>query len=1082
MRHCKKFQIGSLLVFAAGQMLYAQLDTGAISGTVRDSTQAVVQAATVKIVETETGIVVSLLSNGDGFYSAPALHIGKYNISVSAAGFTTETRKDIDLRVQDRLNIDFTLSPGQTTTVVTVEGGVSLLQTEDTSMGQVVDDATMQNLPLNGRNYIQLATLGAGTSPSRRGAERDTFIANGARELQNTYLLDGVDNKNKIVGFDSSAAQAIEPVIDGVQEFKVETSTFSAEYGQAAGAVVNVTLKSGTNQFHGSMWEYIRNSFFDAKPYFQVLGEKPDYNQNQFGATFGGPIIKDRTFFFGSWQSLRSVDEVPQEATVPTLAQRGGVFTTAIYDPNSTVANPNGSGYVRTPFPHNTIPASDWDTVAAQLLPLYPLPNLTGASNYFSDQAERLSNDQYNFRLDHRFNDKDTFFARYSRTEGENILPAPLPPPASDPSDVWPDARSVAASETHIFRANLINELRFGYMETREIQQVPGINEDAEFGITGAPNYPEVHGLPTFAISGLNTLGTTGPGTLPLGATGSGNLPLNKQGKNQQFFDNLSWVKGRHTLKFGVDIEQVMLYGYVTLSARPALTFTGVFTQNPQSRAGTGSAFADFLLGEVNQLTVSTRPRNWEKQHTAEGYVQDDWKVSPKLTVNLGLRYELAMPWYEIHNDFSDFILQPGPAYGLLVTAPDASQYGLRNSFATPDTKNFAPRAGLAYQLTPKTVLRSGFGVFYGRTDENLGISSRPTNNPPYFLRSIDTSDQIHTLMTLEGGIPPNLLNPNDVINSNVNSWPIYMPLPYTYEWNLNLQQQLGGGFTAQVGYVSSSSHNLYVDPNFNQPQPGPGSIASREPFPQYSQILAYLPLDRSNYNSLIAQVERRFRSGFSFLGAYTWSHSNDYGGQVSDSLDYGPQNPYNWTSNYGSSNFDVRSRLSLSYIYELPFGRGKPWVSQPGIARAILGGWQLSGVTAYQTGLPFTPILSFDPTNTGTTARPNVVPGVAFYPSPSRTSWFNNAAFVAPAAYTYGNAGRNILRGPNTFNSDVGLLRSATFKERFTLQFSAQAFNVFNTPQFGLPNNTVGVSTTGVITTVVTPERQLQLGLHLQF
>jgi hypothetical protein len=620
----------------------------------------------------------------------------------------------------------------------------------------------------------------------------------------------------------------------------------------------------------------------------------------------------------------------------------------------------------------------------------------------------------------------------------------------------------VAASETHIFRSNLINEVRFGYMETREIQQVPGVNEDAQFGITGAPNYPEVHGLPTFAISGLNTLGTTGPGTLPLGATGSGNLPLNKQGKNQQFLDNLSWIKGRHTLKFGADVEQVMLYGYVTLSARPAYTFTGVFTQNPQ---------------------FSTRPRNWEKQHTVEGYVQDDWKATPKLTLNLGLRYELAMPWYEIHNDFSDFILDPGPAYGLLVTAPDASQYGLRNSFANPDTKNFAPRVGLAYQLSPKTVVRSGFGVFYGRTDENLGISSRPTNNPPYFLRSIDTSDQVHTLMTLAGGIPTGLLNPNDVINSNVNSWPTYMPLPYTYEWNLNIQRDIGQGFTAQLGYVGSSSHDLYVDPNFNQPQPGPGSIASREPFPQYSQILAFLPLDRSNYNSLIAQVERRFRAGFSFLAAYTYSHSFDYGGQVSDSLDYGPQNPFNWTSNYGSSNFDVRQRLSTSYIYELPFGAGKHWLSQPGVGRAVLGGWQLSGVVAVQTGLPITPILSFDPTNTGTTARPNVVSGVALYPTnQGPNDWYNAAAFVAPPAYTYGNAGRNIIEGPGLHNSDIGLLRTIAFKERYALQFSAQAFNMFNTPQFGLPKNTIGTSTTATITTVATPERQFQFGLHFAF
>ena len=1088
MHSYKSFGLVGLLIIS--QVAHAQVDSGAISGVVKDSSGAVLVSATVRITQSDTGITSTFVTNGDGFYSAPSLRIGKYDIAVSAVGFATEAQKDIELRVQDRLNFDFTLSPGQTSTTLTVEAVAPILQTEDSSMGQVVSEETMQNLPLNGRNYIQLATLGVGTSPSQRGAERDTFIANGAREIQNTYLLDGVDNKNKIVGFDSSAAQAIEPVLDGVQEFKVETSTFSAEFGQAAGAVVNVTMKSGTNDYHGSAWDYVRNSFFDAKPYFQVLGQKPGYNQNQFGATFGAPIIKNRTFFFGSWQSLRSVEGAPQVVSVPTLAQREGIFSTPIYNPNTTAPNPNGSGYVRTLFPNNTIPASLWDPVAKQLLTLYPLPNLPGAPNFFSDQKERISNDQYNFRVDHRFSEKDTIFARYSRTEGENILPAPLPPPASTPSDVWPDARSVAVSETHIFRNNLINELRLGYMETREIQQVPGVNQDAEFGIQGAPDYPEVHGLPTFQITGLNNLGTTGPGTLPIGATGSGNLPLNKQGKNEQLLDNVSWIKGRHTFKFGVDVEQVTLYGYVTLSARPNFQFTGVYTQNPQSRAGTGSAFADFLLGEVNQYTVSTRPRNWSRQHTFESYVQDDWKVSAKLTLNLGLRYELAMPWYELNNDYSDFILQPGPAYGQLITAPEASQYGLRNSFANPDTKNFAPRVGAAYQIDSKTVLRTGFGVFFGRTDENLGISNRPTNNPPYFLRSIDTGNQINTLTTLSEGIPANILNPNDVVNANVNSWPINMPLPYTYEWNFNLQRELGAKFTAQLGYVGSSSHDLYVDPNFNQPQPGPGSVNSREQFPQYSQILAYLPLDRSNYNSMIAKVERRFSNGFSLLGSYTWSHSLDYGGQVSDSLDYAPQNPFNWTSNYGSSNFDVRQRLSVSYIYELPFGRGKALLSQPGIARAILGGWQLSGVVSAQTGLPFTPILSFDPTNTGITyARPNVVPGASLYPAnQGPTDWFNPKAFVAPAEYTYGNAGRNIIRGPGLHNVDIGLQRSASIGEKVTIMFTAQAFNLFNTPQFGLPSsstspfNTIGTSTAGVITTVATPERQFQLGLHVAF
>jgi len=1082
MRFMRALQLSFFLVpLLLTEALLAQVDTGAIAGTVRDSTGAVVQAAKVKVVETDTGIVLSLVTNADGFYAAPALHIGKYNISASAAGFATQTKTDVELRVQDHLDVDFNLSPGQMSTVVTVESQVSPLQTEDSSIGQVVDDETMQNLPLNGRNYIQLATLAAGTSPSRRGAERDTFIANGAREVQNTYLLDGIDNKNKIVGFDSSAAQAIEPVLDGVQEFKVETSTFSAEFGQAAGAVVNVTLRSGTNQLHGSMWEYLRNSFFDATPYFQVKGQKPNYTQNQFGATTGGAVIKDRTFVFASWQSLQSVNVAPQLATVPTLNQRDGIFSTPIYNPATTVANPNGTGYVRTPFPNNTIPASLWDPVATKLLSLYPLPNLTGSTNFLSDQAERLNDEQGNIRGDQRVTDKDSFFIRYSKQDNSSILPAPLPPPSSDPSDVWTEAHSVVGSLTHIFSSNLINEARMGYMETREVQQVPGTNLDAEYGIQGTPNYPEVHGLPTFTISGLNTLGTTGPGTLPIATTGSGNLPLDKQGRNIEFLDNLSWTKGRHTLKFGVDIEQVTLYGHVTLSARPNFGFTGVYTQNPQSRSGTGSPFADFLLGYVNNYTTSTRPDNEERQHTFEGYVQDDWKVSRKLTLNLGLRYELCMPWYDTTNAFSDFMLQ-GSAYGLLVTAPEASQYGLRTSFANPDTKNFAPRVGLAYQVTPKTVIRSGFGVFYGRADENLGISARPTNNPPYFIRSINTGDQIHTLITLSEGIPPGILNPNDIVNANVNYWPTYMPLPYIYEWNFNIQRQLGAGFMAQLGYVGSGSHDLYVDENFNQPQPGPGSVNSRELFKAYSAIDAYLPLDRSNYNSLIFQIERRFHNGFSFLGAYTWSHSFDYGGTTSDT-DVTAQNPYNLTAEYGASNFDVRQRVSASYIYELPFGRGKSWVTQPGAARAILGGWQLSGVTSFQTGLPFTPILGYDPTNTGTTARPNVIAGAAFYPSNQGPSdWFNNSAFVAPPAYTYGKSGRDILRGPQQFNSDVGLLRSGTFKERVTLQFSAQAFNVFNTPQFGLPNNTVGVSTTGKITTVVNPERQFQLGLHLLF
>ncbi|MFN7992054.1 MAG: TonB-dependent receptor [Bryobacteraceae bacterium] len=1066
------------------QKLCAQADTGAISGTVSDSANRVLAGATVTFLHNETGIRIQCATNSGGLYSAPGLRIGKYTLSASSADFTTEVRPDIELRVQDSLRVDFRLVPGQVNTTITVESRSPLLETENASIGQVVDESTMQNLPLRGRNYIQLATLGAGTSPSRRSAERGTFIANGVRAAQNTYLLDGVDNRNKIVGFDNSPAQAIEPVLDAVREFKVQTNLYSAEFGQAAGAVVNVSLKSGANQFHGSMFEYNRNSFFDATPYFQLIGPKPQANQNQFGATSGGPLIKNKTFFFASWQSMRVVSLTPQLAAVPTLTQRKGVFGTVIYDPRSTAPAPNGKGYVRTPFPKNTIPAQAWDPVAAQLMQLYPLPNIALKSNFFSDQKETIADDQFNLRFDHRFREADSFFARASYSTETSTLPGILPPPAGSLTSVWPEAHSFVGSETHIFRSNLINELRVGYMETVERQQTPGPNLLSAYGLKGIPEDPDVHGLPVFAISGLNSLGTTGPGQLTVAATGSGSPPVDKQGRNLQFLDNLSWVKGRHTFKFGVDAEQVTIYTNVTQAARPFFSFSGVYTQNPQSRALTGAAFADFLLGWVSEFTVSTPVRAEVRQHTLEAYVQDDWKLTPKLTVNLGLRYELAMPWYETAGHYANLILDAGnPAYGKVITSAQAGQYGYRDSFTAPDARNFAPRVGLAYLLTPKTVVRSGFGVFFGRVDENLGVSARLTNNPPYFLRTDSLADQIHKLITLGGGLPPNVLDPEHLQNLNANSWAVHMPLPYTLAWNLNVQRELGRGFTGQIGYVATGGHDLYYSDNVNQPYPGPGSAASRRPLPSYTTVLAYMPVIRSNYQSLIVQTERRFRRGFSFLAAYTWGHAIDNGGQVSDVGDAAPQNPFNLAAERGSSNYDVRQRLSISYIYEVPFGRGKPWLNQPGAARALLGGWQLSGITSIQTGLPFTPLLSFDPTNTGAPIRPDVVAGVPLYPAHQDPSeWFNPNAFKTPALYTFGNAGRDILRAPGAWNNDLGLLRSAWVLEKVNLQFSAQAFNLFNTPQLGLPNARVGVSTAGVISTVAAPQRQLQFGLHLRF
>ena len=1067
-------RVAPLLLFVSFSA-FSQVDTGTLSGVVKDQSGAVLQNAPVKIESPSTGIALQFLTNAQGFYAAPDLKAGVYRVSASAPGFDTVIQTNVELRVQDRLSINFTLTIGQSKTAVSVESKISPLETETSSVGQVVEESQIKNMPLNGRNYIQLATLGAGSAPAYNASERNSFTANGVREIQNSYLLDGIDNKNKIVGFDNSAAQSIEPVIDSVQEFKVQTSTFSAEFGQAAGAVVNVTTKSGANDLHASLFEYLRNSFFDANPFFQpAKTAKPQFIQNQYGATVGGRILKDRTFFFFGWQGTRTDDAAPQLGVVPTTAQINGIFATPIFDPATTAPNPNGSGYIRTAFPGNAVPASRFDPVSAKLLSLYPTPNLPGKSNFFSNQKETIAQDQYVGRLDHRFNEKDNLFARYSTSANANVLPASLPLPASNPSIVTPSAHSVVVSETHIFTPSLLSEVRAGYQETQEIQQISAPRQFSQYGIVGVPDYPQVLGLPTFAVSGLTTIGTTGPGTLQTAATGSGNLPIDKEGRVIDVDGNLSWVHGRHTLKYGVDFQQVTLYANVTLQARPAFSFSGVYTQNPQSRSNTGAAFADFLLGDTASATESTRSVSTSRQHIYQTYVQDDWQLTGRLTINAGLRYELPLPFYETSNNYADLILEPGALYGTLLQAGNAAANGYRNSFSNPNFHNFAPRLGLAYKLTPKTVVRAAAGIFYGR-DENLGVAGRPTNNPPYFVTTTYTSDQIDPNIILSQGFPSGALTPGLTSTPTVNSYPKYAPTPYVQQWNVSLQQELPGALALQISTVGSSSHDLYLQNNIDQPPPGPGSIQARRPLASYSAINAYGPYVNAHYDSLQSQLERRFSKGVTLLAAYTWAHGLD---NDNSSREYA----YNLSLEKASSSFDIRQRFVLSSVYELPFGKGKPLFSSSRFANIIAGGWQISGIFTKQTGLPFTPVQSVDASNTGTTERPNRVGTGILTTGQSINNWFNTAAFTVPAAYTFGNSGRNILRGPGLTNVDLGLSRVVSLRERLRLEFRAEAFNLLNTPQFGLPNATLGTSTVGTITTTVNSQRELQFALRLAF
>jgi hypothetical protein len=709
----------------------AQVDTGAVSGVVTDRSGAVVPGTKVRIVQQGTNTVTELETNDAGFYSAPALRPGNYEITVSKDGFRPQKSQPFDLRVQDRAEVNFQLELGSTTSEVTVSAVAPLLESETSSLGQVIEEKSITDLPLNGRNFIQLATLGAGTLPSTRTAERDNFISNGARAVQNSYMLDGIDNRNRIMGFDKSSAQIVQPVIDAIQEFKVQTSTFSAEFGQAAGGVVNVSLKSGTNELHATMFEFLRNSKMDATPYFQGTGGKPLFIQNQFGATLGAPIVKNQTFFFGSWQSSREENAAAQIGTAPTPAVRQGIFPARVNDPTT-----------KQPYPDNTVPASVWDPVSAKLFALYPLPNLPGSvQNFFYNPKERVASDNYSIKVDHHFGSKDYIFGRISQGWGYNFLPATMPEPANQPPEVYIYPRQIMVSETHTFTPNLVNEFRIAQIYTRNSQDISGPRLFEQYGIQGTLDTPKIKGLPQFTITGFTSLGTAGPGNLPIAASGSGNAPADKSGKMWQLLDNSSWVHGRHTVKTGIDMQRVTMFVYATNSARPNFTFNGTYT---------GNGMADFLLGYLNNVSTSQQQVDTIQQRVYNAYVQDDWKISKALTLNIGLRYEAPMPWTEEFDRQSNFVLDSGLCYLQLVIAKDASRCGVGRALYHGDFNNFAPRLGLAWQAANKTVVRSGFGVFYGR-DEDIGIQRRLPNNPPFITSATFAGDQNNPAFLLRG-------------------------------------------------------------------------------------------------------------------------------------------------------------------------------------------------------------------------------------------------------------------------------------------------------------------------------------------
>ena len=1082
---------GALAMFLLVTGLPAQQPTAQITGLITDSSGAVVPGAQIKVVNADTGMHWEAQSNESGNYAFSNLRPGNYQITVSHDGFATVNRSGVVLEISQVARLDFSLKVGGTGQSVDVTAAAPLLESSTASVGQLIETRAVSDLPLNGRNYLQLAKLSSGVleaKPGDRNAAGGSFIANGVRAQLNNFLLDGVDNNSKVVDQQNSSPVVVQPSVDAIQEFKVETNNYSAEYGYSAGAVVNATIKGGTNQIHGDAFEFLRNDKMDARDYFSnPAAAKPELRRNQFGGTLGGPIIKNKAFLFGSWEQTRERDGITYVQTIPTPQMIAGNFAgqPAIFDPSST-QNLGGGVYKRTAFPNNQIPRSQMDPAAVKLMALFPAPTNSAAfSNYVVSPVEAAQTNRFDFRHDLQISQNDNLFARYSHFTNDYTYPGPFAPPLVGSTTFQNSVKSTLGNgaglgETHVFSARMVNEFRAGYNRIEDVLQ-PFVKDyiDDQYGLGGIPAQPGVAGLPSMSISGFSTIGE---------ATF---LPNSKISETVTLEDHVTMLLGKHNLKFGGSYRFVRSWYAISSSARGTYTFSGGFSQDPQNRSKTGSGMADFALGIPSSSGISNFLQGDIRYSYWGAFLQDDWKITPRLTINAGLRYEIWTQPVERHDQQANFYLSDlklafannqvpagvPAAYVENVPAGLGSRSLLKASY-----NNLAPRLGFAFQAAPSLVVRGGAGVFYA-DNPFIGASGRLPANPPYAISSSYATDNITPILYLSSGFPAGAVTDLNFNTVNMNVFSPDLQNGTVYHWSLGLQKQMAQ-YVFEANYVGTRGTGLPLGYNINQSYAGPGSVASRRPYQGFNNITAQLPMGVSSYNALELRAERRYTNGFSLLASYTYSKSLDNGGEQLIG-DLSLRNVQNVDWEYSLSAGDMRNRFVGSALYNLPFGKGRHFTIANPVLEAVAGGWQVNTILTLHSGQPFTPTMGVSSANTGA-ARPNRT-GDGNLPSGQRTiqNWFDKTAFVSAPQYQYGNAGRDILFAPGAANMDFSLFKRfplTRLKEGSELQFRAESFNFLNHPQFGMPNSRVDIAQGGSITSLSTPMRQMQLGLKFLF
>jgi Carboxypeptidase regulatory-like domain/TonB dependent receptor/TonB-dependent Receptor Plug Domain len=1058
---------GLLLISIPAQ---AQVDRAVLTGTVKDEQGAVIPGASLAVTHSGTNVATRVVTTAEGVYLAPNLIPGTYTVLAEASGFGSQSRAVI-LEVGQRARIDFTLKVGGMSEAVTVGEATRLLDTTQAVVGSVIDQTAVARLPLAIRNWDDLMVLVPGVQGDRFTEESGGTAAgrtggvnvHGNRSLQNNFLLDGVDNNSISENVQELTTQVSRPSIDAIEEFKIVTSPYSAEYGRAPGGAISVTTKSGTNALRGTAYYYLRDEKFDSNTYFNedfrtehnlVPLPKPSNAQDQFGFNVGGPVIKDRLFFFADYEGTRITRGTTRSTRVPTMEERQGLFTTAIKDP---LTGQN--------FPGNAIPASRIDPVAAAIFGLLPAPNTNETNNYvrpdanITDDADRMTG-----KVDFRASDKSTFFARYIYTDRDRSIPGVFGgvidgTGTSAFGDQKITSNGLVLGWTRIFGPSVVNEFRFSWsaVDSDAVQQPFGQVPPPAALVPGVPQDPLFAG----GVIGVTIDGYFGGGGL--GRMGSPDfLPKFQHTSQWEFLNTLSWIKGAHQLKFGVDVLAPMKNEYLDVPAmRGSVRYRGRFT---------GNAVADYLLG----LTADAQLSNlWvvNQRHWATSFfVHDDWRLSPKLTLNLGLRYDFITPALEADNNQLNF--DPAGS-GSVFAATDGSLE--ERGLVSPDKNNFAPRVGLVYQVSDTLVLRAGYGIFYNLFDR-IGSEDQLALNPPGLINnSLSTSSTTTPLFLLKDGFPGNFLDPAQLDYRRIRLRAADQDASKTtmHQFSVGAQKVFAGSYVLSLDLVGVEGRNLANLINLNQPEGGAGPL----PYPNFGFIEWRQQNATSSYKGMDLGLQRRFKSGWGASLAYTLSDCTD---QSAEHLSTGgspsfPQDAKNLAAWEGPCGYDTRHRFVGSFVVELPFAK-----QSTGLTKAVLANWRVSGIYAYRTGRPFTVFQGSNNVGQSMTGMPNQV-GSGEGPQ-TVDKWFEPADFQAVPSGTFGNAKRNILRGPDWQSFDFSLQKDFPVG-RTSLNLRWDVFNVFNTVNLGLPDsNIANTATVGQIRSLSGDPRIMQFSLRFMF